>query len=310
MKTDSILVGKSGKKIHLSTWVPQTNPVAAVQIIHGMAEHSGRYNKFANFLTKRGFVIFAHDHPGHGKTDTDQLGFVAENKGFELLVQTVDDVNRLITESHPDLPLIMFGHSMGSFLLQRYLQIHSTEPNAVIYSGSNGKPPFMLNIGILISSILKKIFGAQAKSPLLETLSFGAYNKKFRPNRTEFDWLSSDTEMVDLYMDDPLCGFTCTTSFYHQLFTGIKSIHSHTPFSDHSNEIPILVLSGDSDPVSNMGKGIFSLEKCIRNSGIIDLEAQLYPGGRHEMLNETNREDVMDSILKWIETKIGRHNQH
>ncbi|MCC5942266.1 MAG: alpha/beta hydrolase [Balneolaceae bacterium] len=304
MKSSSALKDSTGKSLYLYTWTPPRKPVAAVQIIHGMAEHAGRYNQFANFLTKSGYVVIAHDHRGHGKTDPDQLGFVEEEKGFELLTENVHDVYQHLKETYPDLPVIMLGHSMGSFLLQRLLQTSEVHPDGIIYSGSNGKPPFTLHAGILISSILKKVFGADAKSPLLEKLSFGAYNKTFKPNRTEFDWLSRDNEMVDLYIDDPLCGFTCTTSFYYQLFTGIKAIHSHKPFADHSKEIPILVLSGDHDPVSNMGKGIKNLEKTIRNSGIHELDVQLYPGGRHEMLNETNREEVMVTILEWIHSKV------
>ncbi|TVR17971.1 MAG: alpha/beta hydrolase [Balneolaceae bacterium] len=304
MSETSLLTDFEGKSLYLHTWQPEQVPVGVIQILHGMAEHAGRYNMFANRLTGNGYAVYAHDHRGHGKTDPDQLGFISEQGGFDLLVQNVEDVNNHIKRVHPDIPIAMFGHSMGSFLVQRFLQKSSFTPDAVIYSGSNGKPPVILNAGILIASLLIKLFGPEAKSPLLEKMSFGAYNKTFKPNRTEFDWLSRDNKMVDLYIDDPLCGFTCTTSFYHQLFTGIKAIHSHKPFSDHSKEIPILILSGDHDPVSNMGKGIKSLEKSIRSSGVNNLDVQIYPGGRHELLNETNREVVMDFMINWIRKKL------
>ena len=304
MPETSFITDSEGKKLHLYTWQPNQEAVGVVQILHGMAEHAGRYNKFAKKLAGNGYVVYAHDHRGHGKTDPDQLGFISEQGGFGLLVQNVEDITNHIKKEHPELLVVMFGHSMGSFLLQRFLQKSSFSPDAVVYSGSNGKPPAILNVGILIASILKKLFGPQAKSPLLEKMSFGAYNKKFKPNRTDFDWLSRDNSMVDLYIDDPLCGFTCCTSFYHQLFTGLKKLHSHKPFADHAKDIPILVVSGDADPVSEMGKGIKSLEKCIRKSGVIDLEVKVYHGGRHEMLNEINRDEVMDFIINWISKKL------
>lgn len=304
MPETSFITDSEGKKLHLYTWQPNQEAIGVIQILHGMAEHAGRYNKFAKKLAGNGYVVYAHDHRGHGKTDPDQLGFISEKGGFDLLVKNVEDVTNHIKKEHPELPIVMFGHSMGSFLLQRFLQKSSFSPVAVVYSGSNGKPPVILNAGILIASILKKLFGPEAKSPLLEKMSFGAYNKKFKPNRTEFDWLSRDNSMVDLYIDDPLCGFTCSTSFYHQLFTGLKKLHSHKPFADHAKDIPILVVSGDADPVSEMGKGIKSLEKCIRKSGVTDLEVKVYPGGRHEMLNEINRDEVMDFIINWIFKKL------
>ena len=310
MHETSFITDSEGKKLHLYTWQPNQEAIGVIQILHGMAEHAGRYNMFAKKLAGNGYVVYAHDHRGHGKTDPDQLGFISEQDGFDLLVQNVEDITNHIKKEHPELPVVMFGHSMGSFLLQRFLQKSSFSPDAVVYSGSNGKPPAILNAGILIASILKKLFGPEAKSPLLEKMSFGAYNKKFKPNRTDFDWLSRDNAMVDLYIDDPLCGFTCSTSFYHQLFTGLKKLHSHKPFADHTKDIPILIVSGDADPVSEMGKGIKSLEKCVRNSSVTDLEVKVYPGGRHEMLNEINRDEVMDFIINWISKKLDDTGQY
>lgn len=305
MKSYFKITDSTGKSLHAVKWLPDGNPKAVVQILHGMAEHSERYNHFARFLTGHGYAVIAHDHRGHGKTDPEDPGFVSEENGFGVMVQNVEDVKISIQKEFPGLPLVMFGHSMGSFLLQRYMQILKNAPPAcIIYTGSNGKPPFLLHSGILIASIQKKLFGPEAKSPLLNKLSFGAFNKSFKPNRTAFDWLSRDHEMVDLYIDDPYCGFICTTSFYHQFFEGLKSLHSHKPFADHAPSIPVLIASGDNDPVSGFGKGIKSLEKLIQKSGINHVEVQLYPGARHEILNETNRDEIMKNILYWIETRL------
>ncbi len=304
MKTTTEFKDPYGKSLHLITWMPNQKPVASVQILHGMAEHAERYNLFANALNKRGFVVYAHDHRGHGHTDSHQLGFIAESNGFSLMVENIKHIHEFIREQFHDIPIIMFGHSMGSFLLQRFFQVYDVEPDGIIYSGSSGKPPLMLHIGSILSSFLKWLYGAEAKSPLLERLSFGAYNKEFKPNRTYFDWLSRDNEMVDLYIDDPLCGFTCSTSFYHQLFNGLLTLHSQRTFADHNKNIPVLIVSGDNDPVSDMGKGIKNLEHLIRSSGVSSVDVQLYPGGRHEMLNETNRSEVIASVIDWIEYQI------
>lgn len=291
------------KNLHTVLWTTSKKPSGIVLIVHGLAEHSERYNHVAGFLNSNNYHVIAYDHRGHGKTDPEQLGFIDHQDGFHLMVKNLHDVYHHVNEEYPTLPIIILGHSMGSFITQRFMQLYTVDPAAIIYSGSNGKPPATLRAGMLISSLLSKIFGKQTKSPFIDKLSFGVYNSHFKPNRTDYDWLSRDTAMVDLYFDDPFCGFICSNSFYYQLFKGIKDIHSHPNFADHNPDIPILILSGDQDPVSNMGKGIKNLERILKRSGVRDITTHLYPEGRHEMLNEINRDEVFEDLLQWINLK-------
>ena len=301
MKTSFHITDAHRKKIHILKWDPDSgNSRGVVQIIHGLAEHAERYNHFARYLNERGFTVYAHDHRGHGKTDPNSLGYIDSNDGFHTMVKNIKDVRSAISDENPGLPLILFGHSMGSFLLQRYMQLYDHTPAGLIYSGSNGKPPASISAGMLLSRVLIKLKGKAAKSTLLHGMTFGAFNKRFKNPRTDMDWLSRDPDMVDLYIDDPYCGFVCSTSFFHHFFRGLKTLHAHRPFADHDLTVPILVVSGDSDPVSNMGKGIRDLEKRLKKSGVANVTVKLYENGRHEMLNETNRAEVMDDILQWL----------
>ena len=286
-------------------WKPDPeSQKGVVLLIHGLAEHCGRYDHFSKFLNKNGFAVLGYDHPGHGQTDPDSPGYISSEDGFHYMVQTVGDFLKFATAQFPGVPTIVFAHSMGSFLTQRYFQLYDDLPEAVIYSGSNGKPPAILQGGIWISSLLRKIYGPESKSPFLNKLTFGEYNKPFKPARTEMDWLSRDQDQVDRYISDPYCGFNCSTSFYNDLFKGLKALHSHKPFAGNSAALPILLFSGESDPVSDMGKGIKNLEKLLIGSDAGRIQKKLYPGGRHEMLNETNREQVMEDVLQWAVSSL------
>lgn len=304
MKETFTITDHQNKKLHAIKWDTGRKPKGLVLIVHGLTEHSARYSHSAKFLSDNGYHVIGYDHRGHGKTDPDHLGIIQEDNEFDLMVKNLNDVYQHVSKSYPDLPIIIFGHSMGSFITQRFMQSYDAKPAALIYSGSNGKPPLLLYAGIFLSSLLKNLFGKHSKSKLLNRLSFGAYNRNFKPNRTDYDWLSRDTNMVDLYIDDPLCGFICSNSFYYHLFKGIKKIHSHPRFADHSPDIPILLLSGDQDPVSNMGKGIKNLEKILVKNGVRDVTIHFYEGGRHEMWNEINRHEVFDNFIHWLNLKL------
>lgn len=296
---------KEGKSLYTRVWKPnETTPKAILQIIHGMSEHSGRYSHVARFFSEKGYMVVAHDHRGHGHTDPDHLGHIAHERGLDKLAENIGDVKRAVVKDYPDTPVIMLGHSMGSFCLQRYFQLTNDRADAIIYSGSSGKPPFILNLGIWLSSILMKIYGGESRSPFLDNLLSRLYNRHFIPNRTKADWLSRDEQMVDLFLDDPLCDKTLTIQFFYALLTGLKKLHHHKPFADHDENIPVLILSGGRDPVSDMGKGVKNLEKLHRKSGIKQVEVMLYKGGRHEMLNEINREEVMEDLLVWLRQHI------
>lgn len=290
------------KKLYARTFLPAgKSPKAVVMIIHGMLEHSGRYERFANTLTENEFAVITYDHRAHGKTDPDQPGVIDYDDGFHHMVSDIQFVKNEVLKKFPRLPVIIFAHSMGSFLTQRYMQLYDYEPAGIIYSGSNGKPPSMLYGGLILSKLLSKIKGPDFKSRLIHHMSFKPFNAKFKPNRTDQDWLSRDTEEVDRYISDPFCGFIPSVAFYNQLFSGLMTLTGHKPFAGKNPRIPIMIVSGDHDPVSDMEKGIKRLEKQLKDSGVNNLTVNLYPGARHELLNETNRNQVMDDVVEWIE---------
>lgn len=303
-KETGFITDRYGKKLFVRKWLPDGTPKASLQIIHGMSEHSGRYSHVGSFFASHGFVVFAHDHRGHGQTDPDRLGFLDHEAGFDVLAENIGDVKKEVCSEYLALPEIMLGHSMGSFCLQRYMQLYDSRTNATIYSGSNGRPPLMLNAGIWLAGIQKKLFGPDARSPLIDHLTFGKYNSHFKPARTKSDWLNRDKDMVNMYIDDPFAGFIFTNNFFLELFRGLKKLHKHELFAGYSKSVPILLISGSDDPVSNMGKGVRDLERRLLASGATHVDVQLYPGGRHEMLNEMNRKEVLQNLLSWIKKNV------
>ncbi|PWN08180.1 alpha/beta fold hydrolase [Rhodohalobacter mucosus] len=308
MKKETFTTKSQGYKIlHCTQWVPDSPPAGVILILHGLTEHSGRYSHVARFFTGHGYLVCAYDHRGHGMTDPDHHGFIdaSASSQFDLLAEDAIHVFTLLNNRYPDLPLFVLGHSMGSFLAQRMMQLlpeDSTElPAGLIYSGSSGKPPLTLYAGKFLSKWIMKRKGPAYRSQLIHNLVFGRFNKPFEPARTEFDWLSRDKDMVQLFVDDPACGFVPSVSFYHHFFSGLLKLHSHRPFAGASVHTPILVIGGDRDPVSDMGKGVKALKKLLTRSGNEDrVDLMIYQGARHEPLNEINRDEVFTDIHNWI----------
>lgn len=274
-----------------------------VQIAHGMVEHMMRYNEFAQFLTDNGYAVYGNDHRGHGKTmkSEEEYGFFAKENGFEKAVDDVRQLTEIIHEDHRDLPIFLFGHSMGSFLVRRYIQQGGSKLSGVILSGTAGDPGVLGKIGIFLARREMKRKGKRTPSPFLNKLVFGPYNKMFQPERTPFDWLTSNSEVVDEYINDPLCGGVCTTSFYYDLFTGLLHIHDDKNIERTPKDLPIFIFSGDKDPVGGKnGKGVLQVYEKYKALGLKDITCKLYKDGRHEMLNERNKEEVYGDILQWL----------
>lgn len=298
-----------GEEIFAYNWQPEdenNNVKGIVQIAHGMAEAAHRYKRFAEKLVKEGYIVYANDHRGHGKTapSLDEIGYIGPD-GYNRMVQDMKEFTDLIRDrENKDLPLFLFGHSMGSFLAQRYISHYGDNIQGVILSGTSGDQGFVLNIGISIAKreVAKK--GPKARSPRLNNLSFGSYNKKFEPSRTEFDWLTRNEKEVDKYIKDPYCGGIFTTSFYYDFFKGLKENFEKSNLENIPKNLPIYIFAGDKDPVGNMGKGVLKLVKCYQRLGIKDLEYKLYKDGRHEMLNEINRDEVMEDVINWLDKHI------
>lgn len=294
-----------GLDIFLYRWSPNEGECVRgiLQIAHGMAETASRYERFARALVSQGYIVYANDHRGHGKTakSIDEIGYMGPD-GYNRMVEDMRELTCFIREKEGEkLPLFLFGHSMGSFLAQRYIGLHGRDIEGVILSGTSSSPGPIINIGIRIAKREMAKNGPRAKSPKLNDMSFGSYNKKFSPNRTQFDWLSRDEEEVDKYVKDPYCGTVFTTSFYYDFFRGLKETFKRRNMERIPKDLPLYIFAGDKDPVGNMGKGVLRLIKTYQNLGMEDMSYKLYEDGRHEMLNEINRDEVMADIIRWLD---------
>lgn len=301
-----------GIDIYVYHWLPEPPSSRAgsqtakgvVQIAHGMAETAARYEHFAKELTKAGYIIYANDHRGHGLTagTKEQLGYLGID-GFNWLVRDMAQLNEQIRADYPGLPVILFGHSMGSFLTQKFMYTYPHLLDAVILSGSNG-PRSMLKLGRMVAFCQMKLQGDQHPSVLLNALSFGSFNKGFKPSRTLFDWISCDEAEVDKFVANPYCGFICSTRFFYDFFGMLQEIHRPEQMQLVPKDLPVYIFSGDKDPVGLDGEGVKKLISLYEQLGIKKLKWKLYPDGRHEMLNERNRDEVMDDIIHWLDTDV------
>lgn len=277
-----------------------------VQIAHGMAETAVRYKRFAKKLTKRGFIVYANDHRGHGRTaeSIDALGYLGDNNGFKLLVQDLNQLTEWIATENPELPIFLFSHSMGSFAAQRYIMDYKAPISGLVLSGSNGQQGIALSAGKALARLEMLIRGRKAKSTMMNKLTFGSYNKNFHPQTTGSEWLTRDEEELHKYLNDPYCGTVFPTSFYYDFLGSLQYLEDKDNFHKIPVDLPILILSGNQDPVGDFGEGVKDLYQRYEHQGVKDLTMKLYEGARHELLNETNRDEVTADILKWLEAHI------
>ncbi|HWR23613.1 MAG TPA: lysophospholipase [Feifaniaceae bacterium] len=280
------------------SWLPDARPRAIVQIAHGMAEHIGRYAPFAEYLCANGFAVVANDHAGHGQSaDLSVKGYFGEQDGWASVVADMKKLHDHAAELMPGIPYILFGHSMGSFLARSYAARYPEDGSALILSGTAGKNP-AAGVGALLAKREKRRNGDKKPSERLNTMSFASYNKPFLPSRTGFDWLSRDTEQVDRYVEDPLCGFVFTAEGFFDLLSGIREISS-VSWAKKVPDVPIYIFSGEKDPVGNNGRGVKQVAGWLKDTGHA-VTLKLYPEGRHEMLNEVNRTEVYEDVLRFL----------
>ncbi|MDR0313007.1 MAG: lysophospholipase, partial [Treponema sp.] len=309
-----------GVKLYLNQWPTETSsdkefrPRAVVHIVHGMAEHSQRYEWVAQKLNSEGIEVWAADQRGHGKTADPAvndpgkgglLGHCYDGDGFARVTADIDAINRLIRKERPGLPLFILGHSWGSFITQNYIETYGglfpgvPEPirlSGCILSGTRGPGDFVEKLGRPVANFIAFIKGGRKGSKFIRGMADGPYNKPFRPNRTGADWLSRDNNIVDICIKDPLCGKLCSSGFYRDLVNGLKRIHQKEALERIPKDLPIYMFSGSADPVGGMGESPTALVNIYRSMGIRDLDFILYPDARHETLNETNREEVVGNL--------------
>lgn len=297
----------TGAELHCRKWF---NPLlseykAVIQLVHGMEEHIGRYADFAEFLADEGYIVFGHDHLGHGNTAKIKrdFGYFSDKNGWEILCKDIHIYQNAISSLYPDIPYILFGHSMGSLLVRTYVTKYSDKLDGLIISGTSGQK-FGLSIAKSQTKIIEAFRGRRYRSKYIKNLVTGSFNRKFKPNLTEADWISSDEENVQKYLADPLCSSTFTVSAYYELISGTQYLSRQKNINKTPN-IPILIFSGDKDPVGANGKGVNRVYRMLKKAGVEDVTLKLFHNGRHEMLNEVNKDEVYDLIKRWLWAKLG-----
>ena len=277
-------------------------PRAIVQLVHGISEYIGRYDDFARFLAECGSWVVGHDHLGHGRTaaDPSEYGWFADRDGWKYVLKDTCTLRRLAGEACPEAPYFIMGHSMGSFVVRGYLSFWPGTVDGAILSGTGQEAPAKVNAGLALSGLLMKTKGPRAHSKLLDNLSVGAYNKQFKPTRTGADWISRDQAVVDAYCADPLCQFLPTVSMFHDMMHGLNLLARKSTLARLDPDTPVYFFAGDQDPVGQRGKGVKKVARWFKEAGVKDVALKLYPEGRHEMLNETNRQQVYEDVLAWL----------
>jgi alpha-beta hydrolase superfamily lysophospholipase len=293
--------------IYYQVWTPPDDaaPRAVIQIAHGMSETLARYIPFAQYLAASGFVVCMNEHAGHGPY-AETLGYFARRNGTDYLVE---DMKRLMDEVNeaynPDgkLPVFLLGHSMGSFLARLYAARYGKQLAGLVLSGTSGK---VLGVGAgkAIATVQKKAKGPESTGKLLTVIVFGTYNRKIKNPVNRVAWLSRDDAVCKAYRQDPYCGFRFTAGGYYDLFYMNGKVNRARWYKKVPAQLPILLFSGSDDPVGAYGKGVIEVYRKLRQSGHADVTATLYPGGRHEMLNEINKEEVYADTLHWLLARI------
>lgn len=282
--------------IHAASYLPENGDVKAVlQVAHGMAEHLERYEKFASSLCDLGIALYINDHLGHGKSvsASSELGYFGESEGWKNFVEDCHQLTLIAKSENPGKPFFFFGHSMGSFVARAYTLKYASDVNAAIYCGTSGPNPAS-GVGSGLATLIGKVKGNHHRSKLIDKIAFGAYNNKFE-KRTAFDWLSRDTKEVDKYIADELCGFLFTAYGYRDLMQLLGFVSSKEWFEGLDKNLPILVISGEMDPVGNYGKGINQVCEKLYKAGKDNITKILYPNARHEILNE---KACFDAVVK------------
>lgn len=277
-----------------------------LQIVHGMAEYAERYEEFAGFLTEKGFAVTGEDHLGHGKSvgKKGRQGYFCEEDPATALVENVHQLRKLTRKLYRDVPYVLMGHSMGSFITRNYMFGHGAGLDGVVIMGTGMEPLITVEAAKAAASVQKLFLGDWHRSRLIDRLAFGTYNKKIENPRTAFDWLSRDGSRVEQYMADPQCGFVFTVNGFGALFELISRLYRKECLARIPKELPVYMVSGTADPVGGYGKGVEKAYRSLKEAGLKNVNLKLYGDGRHELLNETNREEVMRDICLWMETVI------
>ena len=293
---------------HLHTYVSiAKKPKAIIQINHGMAEHAGRYKRFASALNDAGYTTYAHDHRGHGKTtaiDSTQGMFAGKN-GWNKVITDVTAVNSHIATEHSNLPIVSFGHSMGSIIAFNFALQHPAKIQGLALWNAGVETGVLAAIYRTILKTERFFKGSDVPSAIAKKLTFEAWNKAFAPNRTEFDWLSRENSEVDKYIKDPHCGFDVTIGLWLDVLNGIYFAANDSNMRNLNSNFPVHLLAGDQDPCSEKGQAVANIETRMSKRGMSNVQYELLKDTRHESLNELNRDETTERFIEWLDQNYG-----
>ncbi|MDP8323146.1 MAG: lysophospholipase [Candidatus Stygibacter australis] len=297
---------EDGKTIYYQSWLPEGEPQAVVQIVHGMAEHSGSYSELANFLTENGIAVYCHDQRGHGQTagTEEDYGYLADKNGWQLLLEDIHQFTEIIKKSHKKLLHFIYGHSMGSSLAQNYIREWGEDIDGVLLSGIPVQSMLLMKLGEMIAKYEIRKFGSRYRSKRLAALSFGSYNRKFKHPETAYDWVSRDKEKVAAYIADPWCGGTFTSGFFADMLGGMIELSKSSMMKNIPHDLSFLFMAGEQDATNSNGKSVWKIIDFYERHGFFDIEAIFYPECRHDLKLELNREMFFADILTWLQGKI------
>lgn len=305
MREDIWYASKGAGNIHACRWLPDGEPRAVLQIVHGIAEFVERYDAFAEYLTKLGFLVVAEDHMGHGRSINGEGIQGYFHGGWFTAVEDTMQLMQDTRQEYPEVPYILFGHSMGSFMARTILcKYPDSGISAAIICGTGWQPAFALPALIKVVEAICKKTGETKPNEKLQGLVFGSYNSRVEHPRTPYDWLTRDAKIVDAYIAHPLCGFTASCGLLREMMKGIHYIEQPKNLANMRKDLPVFLIAGGDDPVGSYGKGIHQTAEAFRKAGMEDVQVHIYPLCRHEILNEINKEEVFEDVVNWIESRL------
>lgn len=294
------------ERFFVKSYLPATGkPKGILQIMHGMAEHHGRYHEFGSFLAEHGYGAFINDHPGHGQTagSIDRLGYINNQRGWEIMLENSRALYTHIRKNQPEIPVFLMGHSMGSILARHFMTVYPVYVQGLVLSGTFDMPGSTLRALNLLVKTQSLFFGSNKKSYWFNRFFFHNFNKHFKPRPTEFEWISSSREEIDQYVNDPYCGFDCSVAFYRNLAFGIFAMKKAHHNLKYRKTIPLLIMGGQDDPVGNFGKDAMKIHSEFYKQHFQNLKVKVFRG-RHEMLHEAEKEKVFNYLLKWMDEHL------
>ena len=312
MRDEFYFPSKDGNtEIHTIEWKPEGEVRAVLQICHGMVEYIKRYDEFAQFLCEKGFYVVGNDHLGHGKSvqSKSEYGFFEKKYGNACVLGDIHTLRQRTVKKYPEMPYFILGHSMGSSLLRQYIQMYGNGLSGVVLMGvvTDHRRSSLLFVKQLCR-LMAAVRGWHYRSRMVDELVTGSFNKKFKPSVTRADWITSDKEHLDAYVTDPLCSFMFTVNAYYSMMAGMLGMQKKENISMIPKSLPVLFVSGAEDPVGNFGKGVRKVCEIYKSAGLRDVSLKLYEGDRHEILNETNREQVYQELYEWFEEKLSNRD--